>query len=309
MSTIERAAPQNAGPAASGLRARIEAAYPHLTPSERRVADAMLDRAGDVGHLTSGEVADAASVSKATVSRFARVLGFESFASARAAARLDARALRAQGVPVLGAGGAVHSPEAALLGDDDVTGHAGVWSERLAQEIDNLRRAFASLAAVPQVATGLASARTIVVLGFRNGWPLAMHARTQLAQAHPDVRLAPQPGQSLGEELADLSAGDAVLCVGVRRRPRSFESVAAVLAASSATTVLLAEPGARRHAEGFDHVIEAPIEAPGPFDSHGAATAVVAALADAVAASRPDAGARVARVNAAYEALDELERP
>ncbi len=66
----------------------------------------------------------------------------------------------------------------------------------------------------------MVAARRIVVIGMRNAYPAALHLRQQLLQARGQVLVLPQPGQSLSEELVDLTADDLVVVMAFRRRPR-----------------------------------------------------------------------------------------
>jgi DNA-binding MurR/RpiR family transcriptional regulator len=71
----------------------------------------------------------------------------------------------------------------------------------------------------------------VLVIGFRNSYPVALHLRQQLAQASDAVELAPLPGQSIGEDPASLGPDDVVLIVGFRRRPETFARIVAIGAA------------------------------------------------------------------------------
>ena len=268
----------------SGVPARVEKVYADLGPVERRVADFVLDHLGELPGYTGAELAVASGTSKATVSRFFRRLGFDSFAAARADART--RGLPVGGIPA---------------GDDPVAVH-------LAHDLRNLERVGATLSAgtVDGVARLLASARRVVVVGWRNSHPVALHLREQLLQARPGVALAPQPGQTIAEEVAALDRRDALVVVAFRRRP---PAVAALLGAGlEVPTVLVADPSARTLAPRVAHRVEVPVDGPGAFDSYAGATAVVAVLAEAVLARRGRAGRdRVAQVARAHGRLAELE--
>lgn len=63
----------------------ILASYDHLSDSERRIADFILQRRGTVSSLTAGEIAKGSGTSNTTVSRFVRTLGYDSFAQLRLA--------------------------------------------------------------------------------------------------------------------------------------------------------------------------------------------------------------------------------
>jgi len=268
----------------TGISERLDAAYAELSPQEQRAADFMRDHLADLAVYNATEVAQLSGVSKATVSRLYRRLGFENAEELRD----HARAARAAGTPV--------------AGELPVT-----FSSHLEQEIANLRAAFGSLDLEP-VAQLIASARRVLVIGFRNSYPMALHLRQQLAQARDGVELAPLPGQSVGEELAALGPDDVVVLVGFRRRPELFSRVVSAVAGSDARSVLVTDAGGRRYASEVDDVLECPVDSVSAFDSYAAAASVMSALAAAVLGARlRDGRARIARIGAVYRHLDELE--
>ncbi|GAB3605629.1 MurR/RpiR family transcriptional regulator HpxU [Conyzicola nivalis] len=262
------------------LAARIEAGYGYLSPQEQRAADFLREHIADLAVYNSTEVARLSGVSKATVSRLYRRLGFEN----AEALREHVRGLRASGTP---------------LASDATTSH----SEHLDRELANLRSALAGLDLAP-AASLIAGARRVLVVGFRNSYPMALHLRQQLAQAREGVQLAPLPGQSIGEELAALGADDVVVLVGFRRRPRGFARVLALVESSEARSVLLTDAPRL----GADVVIECPVDSVTAFDSYAAAASVISLLAAAVLAADLAAGrSRIAAIGDAYRELDELE--
>jgi len=263
----------------SSLADRIESSYGDLTPQEQRGADFMRVHMADLAVYNATEVARLSGVSKATISRLYRRLGFESADELRD----HVRSLRSSGSPVPGA-----------------ASHAG----HLEREIANLRRALEGVDLEP-AATRIASAGRVLVVGFRNSYSMALHLRQQLVQARGSVELAPQPGQSVGEEIAGLGADDVVVLVGFRRRPEAFARLVAQLADSSASVVLLTDPSGRRYAREADIVIECPLDTGSAFDSYAAASSVIGLLASMVLART--GGSRVEAINAEYAALGELE--
>ena len=267
---------------APGIGERIDAGYAGLTPQEKRAADFILANLGDLAVYTATELATHSGVSKATVSRLFRRLGFEN----SGAVREHVRAARSAGAPIAG----------------------GSASGHLERELANLTATLGSLDLV-EPARLLAEAGSVLVVGFRNSYPVALHLRQQLAQARPGVALAPQPGQSLGEELAGLGRDDVVVLVGFRRRPESFARVAAGVRESGASLVLIGDAGARRHA-GSAPFIECPLDTGLPFDSYASVMSIVSLLAAAVLARTGRAGReRIARIGARYAELREIETP
>ena len=253
---------------------RISSGYAALSPQEQRAADFMRDHIGDLAVYNATEVASLSGVSKATVSRLYRRLGFESAEQLRD----HVRTLR--GTPVV----------------VDATN----FDTHIEQELANLRAALAGLS-LDEPARVIATARRVLVVGFRNSYPLALHLRQQLAQARDGVELAPLPGQSIGEELASLGAEDVVVIVGFRRRPASFAAI--IEALDGVQTVLLADATGRRYARRVSTMIEIPVTSATAFDSYAAASSVISLLASAVLALR----SQVVLINSRFAALDELE--
>jgi len=66
---------------------RVQALYASLPSGERKVADLVLDFPGEIAAYAASEIAGLSGVSKATVTRFFRRLGYESFEEARRSAR------------------------------------------------------------------------------------------------------------------------------------------------------------------------------------------------------------------------------
>lgn len=263
------------------LRARIDEALERLTPAERVVAEHLRASPDDVVVYSSTELARRAGVSKATVSRLLRSLGWADAQDARA----DVRAQRAVGVPV------------GVAADAD-------------PEADNLREAFASLATAGEarVAGAIATARRVLILGFRNGFPVALHLREQLAQVRPDVHVAPLPGQSLAQELVGLDASDLVIVFGFRRRPAAFAALVDYLRTAPPRVLLVVDPTASDHLAGHEFGLICPIAGSGAFDSYAAAMGLVARIAASVQESLGDVGQiRAMAIADLYHRLGELE--
>jgi DNA-binding MurR/RpiR family transcriptional regulator len=262
------------------LADRIDAGYRELSPQEQRAADFLRDHLADLAVYNATEVARLSGVSKATLSRLYRRLGFEGAEEVRD----HVRALRATGAPL-----ATGTPT-----DNDA---------HVEKELANLRAALRGFDPVP-AARLIAGARRVLVIGFRTSYPMALHLRQQLAQARHGVDLAPLPGQSLGEELASLEAADVVVLVGFRRRPEGFARVLGLVAASPARSVLLTD------ATGLDAdvVVRCPVDSVTAFDSYAAVASVIALLAAAVLGEALGSGrARIAAIGEAYRELGELE--
>lgn len=274
------------------LTQRIDSAYPELSKQEQRVADFILDHLGDVAVYNATELADRSGVSKATVSRLFRRLGFESAQEFRD----YARRLRGQGVPI-GARDA-GADLAALL------------QAQAAQERHNLERVLATLGGgrLDAVVAAIAGAREVLVYGQRNGYPIALHLRQQLLQARDRVRLTPSPGQTMGEDLAGLGPDDVAVVLGFRRRTSAFRPLLQALTALEVPVVLIGDGSVRRYTEYAAHSVECPVDSVGALDSYGAAMSVVNLIAGAVLSHRQSEGrGRVIAISGLYDRLAELE--
>ena len=144
---------------------RIERHYAELSPQEQKAADTLLDRLGDLAVYNAAELARLSGVSKATMSRLFRRLGFEDFNEVKE----HTRSIRSSGMPL--------GPQSS---DGGLAAHLG-------QEQENLRRLAESLDEDKlSAASGkLAGAGTVLLLGFRNSFPVALHFRQQLLQCRP----------------------------------------------------------------------------------------------------------------------------
>lgn len=268
-----------------GLADRIEGAWQALSPQEQRVADFLRTRPDESALYNSSELARRTGVSKATVSRLFRRLGFADSRQARDLLRVQ----RGAGLPVVIADGG--DPIAAQVAADVL------HLQRLTGDVD--------AAALTAAAAAIAAAPRVVVAGLRSGFPIAMLLRQALVQARPDVLLVPEHGQTLAEELVGLGAEDVVIVVGLRRRPAVLGPVLRALDSAAPHTVLIADPSLPP--SGGDWRFDVGIESTSPFDSYAAAATLVSLLAGAVLEALGETGAaRVAAISAAYETLGEL---
>jgi DNA-binding MurR/RpiR family transcriptional regulator len=273
---------------------RIDGRYGELSPQEQRAADFILDHMSDLAVYNASELARLSGVSKATVSRLFRRLGFQDSAEVRE----HARALRSLGAPLGGPGASAGTPSR-------LAAHA-------AAEHDNLRRLLLTLedGRLDAAARLVQSAQNVVIVGLRNSYPLALHLRQQLVQARGHVRLAPLPGQSLGEELAGLGPRDVVVLMGFRRRVSGFGDIVAAIRRRDVPLVLIADSSARKYSDQATHWLECPVDSVSAFDSYATAMSLVNLLATgAMGAQVRESRTRIAAITSVYEDLDELEAP
>ncbi|WP_125777056.1 MurR/RpiR family transcriptional regulator [Antribacter gilvus] len=268
------------------LEDRIAGRYGELSPQERRAADTLLDHIADLATYRATELATLAGVSKATMSRLFRRLGYDDFEGLREHLRMQ----RGRGLPV------AVEPAPGLR-------------ERFEQEVAHLQRAYATLdeTLLADVAEALASARQVVVVGRRGSHAVAVELRRNLAQVRGGVVFAPAPGQSLAEDLVGLGPDDVVVMVSFRRHAAGVAGAVDALVADGVRVLLLADPTLRHLAGRVTWWIECPVGYEGAFDSHAVPMSLIAALSDQVLARTDDGERRIETIDRTYAALREIE--
>ncbi|VXB70631.1 MurR/RpiR family transcriptional regulator [Aeromicrobium sp. 9AM] len=266
---------------------RIAERYADLSPQERRAADVLLAHLDDLAIYRAAELAELAGVSKATMSRLFRRLGFDDFTEVRD----HLRTLRSNGVPV------------SLEGAPSLAAH-------LEHEVANLQKALTGLeeGGLATAATLIAEAQRVVVVGMRSSYFVALHLRQSLNQARFGVTLVPQPGQALSDELIGLGKDDVAIVVAFRRRPDNIDGLMEILEESGTPMILLADPSARALAARAAVWLECPLATDLAFDSYAVAMSVVVVLADRVLDLAGLSGEqRTTSIDASYRALREIE--
>lgn len=275
------------------LDARLKGQYAALSPQEQRVADFIFDHFDDLISYNSAELAQLSGVSKATVSRLFKRLGYEKYKDMRD----ELRTLRQSGMPL-----ADHR--------DAVQGNT-LLARHYKQEMANLTQWVNALDAqqFAGAIAGMVEARRLVVIGMRNSWPAALHLRQQLLQARGQVQVLPQPGQSLSEELVDLTADDVVIVMAFRRRPRIIRPLLQQLQRDGIPVLLMCEPQAHALLPLARWRLCAPLDSVSAFDSYAAVNSLINLLANAFLHETLERGRpRIHRIADLYQQLDELEQ-
>ena len=264
---------------------QIEKHYASLSPSGKAIAHYLQQNPIAVLSQSTSLIAEKTATSKATVSRFFRQLGFDSHQQAK-----DTHVqLREQGVPVVS---------------------ASSNTQQLESEIKNLSHTFEgmSMDVLKEVASLLAKANQITLIGFRNAYPIALHFRQQLKQIRTSIRLLPQPGQTLSEDIIDLGENDLVVLFGFRRRTRQFKFV--LNSIKHCKTVLITDPTGQIYRDQVNHLLVCHIGSDSPFDSYAAPMSLVASLCNLTYEELGDEAAkRVEAITDVYIQMDELESP
>ncbi|MCV2401943.1 MurR/RpiR family transcriptional regulator [Marinomonas sp. C2222] len=261
----------------------IEINYPKLSPSARSIANYLQQHPLAIVSQTSAEIAESTSTSKATVSRFFRQIGFESQQDAKQAQL----SLRKSGMPIF-------------------TQNSSL--DQTSEELKNLSLTFDGLRpeVLNNISERIAKASRVTLIGFRNAYPLALHFRQQLQQVRHSVRLLPQPGQTLGEDLHDILEGEVIVLLGFRRRTRQFKQIVEIL--KGRDTVLITDPTGQVYNQQVSDVLLCHLGNESPFDSYAAPMSLISMLCNRVYGYLGEDASRQAQdIADLYDELDELE--
>lgn len=294
--TASAAGREGGDPAGMSAVDRIRRSFDSLTGAEQEAARFILGHLTDVVVCNSAELADLSGVSQPTMSRLYRKLGYANAGEFRR----DIRRFHQPG-----------APETDNMGRSE----GNMIDAHLRRDVDSLTRTFARLdeTRIGHVARAVLKAGHVGVIGFRNGYPAALHLREQLMQLRSGVRVLPEPGQSVAEEIADYGPDDLVILIGVRRRPAVFARVMGALGKAGVPMVVIGDATVRAlpecaGGEAADVTIIETDLSTRVLSSYTAVFGVISLLVDAVADLVDGEGAdRIAAINARFRDLDELE--
>lgn len=275
------------------LDARLRGHYSQLSPQEQRIADFVLDHYDDLVSYNSAELARVTGVSKATVSRLFKRLGYDKYKDVRE----ELRGLRQSGMPV--------------ADSREVVQGNTLLARHYKQELANLAKWVNAIDAqqFTEVVHALGNSRRVFVVGMRNAYPTALHLRQQLLQVRSAVHVLPQPGQTLAEELVDLREDDLVVVLSFRRRPRNIQPLLQSLHRQHIPTLVICEPQAQAVIALARWHLCTPLDSVSAFDSYASANSLINLLVNAVLHDQLSHGRqRIHQIASLYGELDELEQ-
>ena len=207
---------------------RIRDRLPEMTRAERRLGTFLLDFPGELASYEAQELARLSGVSKATVSRFVRRIGFDSYDQARRVAREERR-----------------------TGSRLFLGHAGNppasndLDVALKEGQDNIAATFARIpeAEIETCVSAMLAARRVWLVGHRISQSFATYLGWQLVKIVADVAVVPRGGESLGEHIASMQADDMVAYFALPRRMAGTDAALREIAATGAGVALVSDTG------------------------------------------------------------------
>ncbi len=265
------------------LIARITKHYAEFTEGSRRLADYLQLNPEKILILSTNEIAEACLVSKTSVSRFIRKLGYEDYA----ALRNELLDVRERGEPI----------QTGILQDCDF--QQDIVALQLLQEQ-------LSSADLDPIIDAIATAPCIKIIGYRNSYPLAIHLRQQLMQCRSKVELLPLPGQTIGEDLAAIEPDDFVILIGIRRRVSNFSKIIEQL--KDQPCLLITDQSGQKYAQHSRHLLVCHMSNDTPLDSYAMPMSLISHLVNRTYRSlQGKATKNSSKISMNYSKLNELE--
>jgi DNA-binding MurR/RpiR family transcriptional regulator len=233
-----------------------------LTPTQRRIAREVVNRAAEVAYLSAAELAELAQVSQPSVTRFAIALGFDGYPSLK-------RKLRD------------------LAGQHRQDEAGNDLQRAVRDEMANLGRladALGDTSAVQAGAALLAASRPLPVLGLRAAAPLAGYFGYFAAKIHPEIRVLDHGGSLLPERLEQAagSGAKAVLAFALPRYPRELLDALDEAKALGMSVVVITDSPVSPAAAKADVALTAAVGSQLIFDLHAAPMVLTMVLLQAM---------------------------
>lgn len=264
-----------------------------MNEQQRRIAEFVSRNADRMPYLTVGEVARELDVSIASVSRFARLVGFAGFKELKSAFRGRREATPRRKV----------EERLSNLSSTDVVG------QLVLAEIAHLQETAAAL--TPEIFTAaidrLTASRRLFVYAAGPNEALAQIIEFRFARFGYDVRRIGRDNARISEQVAQMREGDAVLTFGFFRESAEITIILRAAERRRLGTILVTDLHVSRMSEIADVVILVDRGRHDEYHSLVAPLAVIDCLVLGVAKRIPDESAesldRVARARSEVEEL------
>ncbi len=273
----------------------IASANMRLTPTERRIAEAVLEDPTLLAFGTVSDLADRVGTSRPSIVRFATKLGFAGYSDLQNRVRA--------GVSLQ-----LSSPSHRILHQD-----GSLAPIRLAIE-DAIHAAFQALdeKRLAELAAPIVSGRNVWILSGETSMAGAHALNSGLAMLRPDVHLVEE--HSTGRDLSSAAPGDVAVVFDFARYRFNSVTAARTLAKLGVAIVAITDGPLSPLASLTKTWCELKIPAVGPFDSSiPAVTAAELIVARVASELRDEARERIDRLEALWRAtgtfLDYSPRP
>jgi DNA-binding MurR/RpiR family transcriptional regulator len=248
---------------------RIRAGLPQLTPSERRVARAVLSAYPIAALETIAELANRAQASAPTILRWVAKLGYSGFPQFQRAVREEVQDRMKSPLSLLDTAPRIEAAEGGLL--------HGFFAAAVATLAETER--MIDPAALEAVIDILADPRRrILALGGRSSHIQAKYLVFHLHHLRAGVQELAATAVPLYYQTADLGRRDVIVAFDYRRYERQTIALCRTAASQGATVILITDPWLSPIAEVAAHVLTVGIAISSPFDTGVTGIALVEAL-------------------------------
>jgi DNA-binding MurR/RpiR family transcriptional regulator len=264
----------------------VAAVSGELTPSERRIAEAVLAEPTLLAFGTVSDLASRVGTSRPTIVRFANKLGFEGYSQLQRHVRNDlshrlarpSERIRREEGQAPGARAAIDNALASVF--------EAVDGERLGR-----------------LAAPILGAERVWILSGETSQAGARKLYSGLSIVRPGVRLVNE--STFGADACDAESRDAAVVMDFFRYRRRVTEAAQLLARSGVAIVAITDSPLSPLVELTDNWCEIEVPAIGPFDSSVPAVAMAELLVARVARDlHEQATARIDRIEALWEATE-----
>jgi DNA-binding MurR/RpiR family transcriptional regulator len=272
------------------IRELVHARMPLFTPSERKLARALLSAYPIAGLEPLSKLATRAGVSAPTALRLVAKLGFDGYPSFQQQLRQEVQ-LR------------IDSPVSRYTAPIRMTSELPSPEAEFRILFENLEATaegldFYEFNTVVELLSD--SRRRVIVLGGVVSRVIATHLVHRLTQLRPGVTLLPETSSAIFDQVVDLRRGDLVVAFDYKRYQHDTNVFLRRAARDKVTIILCTDHFNLCPAlEVASHVLTCSVDGPRPFDSPIGGFALVEVLASGVATRLGDAGRRrIARLEA-----------
>lgn len=270
------------GPKTSTLEL-VAAVSSALTPTERRIAEAVLAEPTLLAFGTVSDLAGRVGTSRPSIVRFATKLGFDGYTQLQQQIRSDLSRHLARPSERIRSDGDKIVPARTAINDAISSVFDALEGDRLAKLTEPLVRG-----------------EKVWILSGESSLAGAHALHSGLSMVRPGVRLVEE--HSLGSDLSDASADDTAVVFDFYRYRREVATATGILASAGATVVAITDSPLSPLVELADEWCQIEIPAVGPFDSSVPVVAMCELLVAQVAeVLKDDATNRIDRIEALWE--------
>ncbi len=261
----------------------VAAVSTSLTPTDRRIAEAVLAEPTLLAFGTVSDLADHVGTSRPSIVRFATKLGFEGYTELQQHVRSDLSHQLSRPSDRIRSDGERTVPARVAINDAIASVFDALAGDRLAELIEPI-----------------VQAEQVWILSGETSQAGAHALHSGLSMVRPGVRSFEE--HSLGSDLSDAGPRDAAVVFDFYRYRRPVATAAKVLADAGTTIVAIADSPLSPLVELADTWCQIEVPAIGPFDSSVSIVAICELLVAAVAKDlQEDATNRIDRIEALWE--------